>query len=30
VPHVDLEGEIEEGLKKCAAAAPIPGSYGGR
>ena len=30
VPHLDLEGEIQEGLKKCAAAAPAPGTYGGR
>jgi len=29
VPHVDLEAEIQEGLKKCAAAAAAPGAYGG-
>jgi membrane associated rhomboid family serine protease len=29
VPHLDLEGEIEEGLKKCAASVPTPGTYGG-
>jgi membrane associated rhomboid family serine protease len=29
LPHLDLEREIEEGLKKCAAAAPAPGAYGG-
>jgi tetratricopeptide (TPR) repeat protein len=28
VPHLDLEAEIEEGLKKCAATAPAPGTYG--
>ena len=28
VPHVDLEAEIQEGLKKCAATAPAPGTYG--
>jgi membrane associated rhomboid family serine protease len=30
VPHVNLDEEIQEGLKKCAAAAPAPGTYGGR
>jgi membrane associated rhomboid family serine protease len=30
VPHLDLDAEIQEGLKKCAAAAPAPGTYGGR
>jgi membrane associated rhomboid family serine protease len=29
VPHLDLEAEIQEGLKLCAAAAPTPGTYGG-
>jgi len=29
VPHLDLEAEIQEGLRKCAAAAPAPGTYGG-
>jgi hypothetical protein len=30
VPHLDLEAEIQDGLKKCAAMAPTPGSYDGR
>ena len=29
VPHLDLEAEIQEGLKKCADSAPAPGTYGG-
>jgi membrane associated rhomboid family serine protease len=29
VPHVDLEAEIQEGLKMCSAALPAPGTYGG-
>lgn len=30
VPHLDLEAEIQEGLRKCAATAPAPGTYTGR
>ncbi|MGH9711921.1 MAG: rhomboid family intramembrane serine protease [Candidatus Acidiferrales bacterium] len=30
VPHLDQVAAIQEGLKKCAAAAPVPGSYGTR
>jgi hypothetical protein len=29
VPHLDLEGEIQEGLRNCAATAQPPGRYGG-
>ena len=29
VPHLNLEAEIQEGLKKCADSAPAPGTYGG-
>ena len=28
--HLDLEAVIQEGLKKCTAAAPVSGSYGDR
>jgi membrane associated rhomboid family serine protease len=27
VPHLDVEGAIQDGLKQCAAAVPTPGSY---
>jgi tetratricopeptide (TPR) repeat protein len=30
VSHLDLEAVIQEGLKKCTAAAPVSGSYGDR
>ena len=29
VPHLDQDAAIQEGLKKCTAAAPVPGAYGG-